>query len=217
VLTAALAAYERRRFAWLFATLLLTIGLYPSLRATFPGLDLLEPMLALNLAAALASAGRDHLNRAVALGALAAYAVLKGLQVVLGLDALLAAGEGVWVAGCLLAMGAAARYALRPGDVDAERIFAALDVYLLAGLTFGVAFRVVEQLAPGSFGGAHAGEPMSFVYFSFVTIATLGYGDIIPVSGPARSLTILEAVGGQMYLAVLVARLVSLYASRRDA
>jgi hypothetical protein len=49
------------------------------------------------------------------------------------------------------------------------------------------------------------------MYFSFVTIASLGYGDIVPLSAPARSVAVLEALSGQMYLAVLVARLVSLY------
>jgi hypothetical protein len=51
------------------------------------------------------------------------------------------------------------------------------------------------------------------IYYSFVTLATLGYGDIVPRSEVARGLTIMEAVAGQLYLAVLVARLVSLYVS----
>jgi hypothetical protein len=49
------------------------------------------------------------------------------------------------------------------------------------------------------------------LYFSFVTLGTLGYGDIIPVGGPARALAVVEAIGGQMYLVVVVARLVSLH------
>lgn len=51
------------------------------------------------------------------------------------------------------------------------------------------------------------------MYFSFVTLATLGYGDIVPRSDVARSLAIIEAVAGQLYLAVMVARLVSIYVS----
>jgi hypothetical protein len=54
------------------------------------------------------------------------------------------------------------------------------------------------------------------IYFSFITIATLGYGDIVPVNGAARGLAMLEAIGGQMYLAVLVARMVSLYSKEED-
>ena len=58
---------------------------------------------------------------------------------------------------------------------------------------------------------------MSAIYFSFVTIATLGYGDIVPRSDLARGLTILEGVGGQLFLAVMVARLVSLYGRREPS
>jgi hypothetical protein len=127
-------------------------------------------------------------------------------------------GESLWVSASLLATAATVRYALRPGVVDAERIFAALDAYLLAGLVLGVCYLAVEQMWPGSFGPATGGEfdLDRAVYFSFVTIATLGYGDIVPVSEPARGLAVLEAVGGQMYLAVLVARLVSLYSAQAD-
>ena len=78
----------------------------------------------------------------------------------------------------------------------AERILAALDAYLLAGLLFGVLPRAI--------------------YFGFVTIATLGYGDVVPISEPARGLALVEGVSGQMYLAVLVARVVSLYSQQRE-
>jgi voltage-gated potassium channel Kch len=55
------------------------------------------------------------------------------------------------------------------------------------------------------------------MYFSFVTLATLGYGDIVPRSDIARGLAIVEGVGGQLFLAVLIARLVSLYARGKEA
>ena len=77
---------------------------------------------------------------------------------------------------------------------------------------------MLEQAWPGSFHLA-SGEELDLpraVYYSFVTIATLGYGDIVPASHPARGLAILEAISGQMYLAVLIARLVALYATTKD-
>jgi voltage-gated potassium channel Kch len=55
---------------------------------------------------------------------------------------------------------------------------------------------------------------MTAIYFSFVTLATIGYGDVVPLTDVARSLAILEGVGGQLFLAVLVARLVSLYSTK---
>jgi Ion channel len=81
----------------------------------------------------------------------------------------------------------------------------------------GVLYWALERVWPGSlnYGG---GIPDSFssadgIYFSFVTLATLGYGDFVPKTQVARGLAILEAVVGQLYLGVMVARLVSLYVS----
>jgi hypothetical protein len=104
------------------------------------------------------------------------------------------------------------------GPIDKERIFASLSLYLLFGLIFALIFSVIEELLPGSFHYSHTLSPdtgtrslTELFYFSFVTLATLGYGDIVPLSGPAKGMAILEAVIGQMYLVVVVARLVSLY------
>jgi hypothetical protein len=118
----------------------------------------------------------------------------------------------------LLAMLVMVRFAFRTGPVDSERICAALDAYLVLGLVFGVSFWILDQLSPGSLAMAAEG-PISLnraVYFSFVTIATLGYGDIVPASDVAGGIAVVEAVIGQFYLVVLVARLVSLYARQSD-
>jgi hypothetical protein len=109
------------------------------------------------------------------------------------------------------------------GDhVTADTIFAALCVYLLAGSFFAFAYSLLELFAPGAFfyslepelprimrlGGEPAGIEM---YFSLVTMSTLGYGDIVPAKPAARSLAAIQAVMGQLYLAVLVARLVGIH------
>jgi uncharacterized membrane protein len=109
---------------------------------------------------------------------------------------------------------AALRFALRGRSVDTERLSAALSAYLLAGHCFGIAYFEVEQLRPGSFaiGGAPTQvtqlDLQTAIYFSFVTLATLGYGDISPLTPTARGMSISEAILGQLYLAVLVARLI---------
>ena len=98
--------------------------------------------------------------------------------------------------------------------VDAEVIFAAVSVYLLIAITWAVSYDLLDLVAPGSFGGAAEGKAASFngfLYFSLTTLTTLGYGDITPVSSLARIWSTLEAVTGVFYLAILVARLVSLY------
>lgn len=104
------------------------------------------------------------------------------------------------------------------GKVDSERICASLSLYLLFGVVFSLLFATVEQIWPGSFSipeptvAATEGRPrLNFVYFSYVTLSTVGYGDIVPVSGPAKTLAITEAILGQMYLVVVVAKLVGLH------
>ncbi len=209
--------YRRRRFAWLFASLLLTLGAHPVVEALAPGVSPLQILLAANLLVAIASvaAGRET---PWLVGLAGAFAVSRGLQGALGIGPLLPLSQALWVAACLMVMAIALRHALRPGAVDGERIFAALDVYLLAGLVLGVGYWVLDQTWAGSFAIASGGrlDLARAIYFSFVTVATLGYGDIVPVSEAARGLAILEAVAGQMYLAVLVARLVSLYSRQAD-
>jgi hypothetical protein len=124
------------------------------------------------------------------------------------------ASLAVWGFLALGTVAAALRFALRGRTVGSEQIYAALSAYLLAGIFFGVLYWVLEQVTPGSLsagGDAATGvfRLMTAIYFSFVTLASLGYGDILPLSDPARGLAMLEVVGGQLYLAVMVARLVS--------
>ena len=101
---------------------------------------------------------------------------------------------------------------LRAGPVTFHRIQGAVAAYLLLGLLWGHAYALVASLAPAAFSGTlrAADGPRAFYYFSFVTLTTVGYGDILPVHPVARSLAMLEALTGPLYLAILVARLVSL-------
>jgi Ion channel len=101
--------------------------------------------------------------------------------------------------------------------VSADSIYGALCGYLLTGLAFGHIYCVIEILAPGSFHGpaelvGRLQEPdhRHFVlsYFSFVTLTTVGYGDITPGNASARAWAIVEAIVGQFYIAVLVAELI---------
>lgn len=107
-------------------------------------------------------------------------------------------------------------------EMNVNRLVGALCVFLLLGIIWSFAYSLLELAVPGSFKGfspGHGpGEDSSWLYFSFVTLTTLGYGDITPVSAIARSLAFMQAVAGQFYVAVLVAGLVSAYISeRRDS
>lgn len=102
-------------------------------------------------------------------------------------------------------------FALRPGAVDGHKVSAMISGYLMLGFSFSAIYSLLESLQPGSFVSAEDARLSTFdlFYFSFVTLATLGYGDIVPRSDHARAIAILEAVFGTLYLVVLVSRLVS--------
>lgn len=110
-----------------------------------------------------------------------------------------------------------ARDVLSPDEVRTDTLFGAACVYLLLGVTWSMAFGLVESTSPGAFttGGGNPPIWSDFLYLSFATLTTLGYGDVLPVTGAARSLAMLEAVTGVLYVALLIARLVGLY--RRSA
>ena len=101
------------------------------------------------------------------------------------------AGLGLWSVIAVIAAANGLRFSLQAPEVRSEQMHAALGAYLLIGLFFGLAYSVLEKVAPGSF--ALAGQPLAgdlreagAIYFSFVTLATLGYGDIVPLSRPPR-------------------------------
>jgi hypothetical protein len=101
---------------------------------------------------------------------------------------------------------------LRSGPITFHRIQGAIAAYVLLGVLWAYAYALVEALRPGAFTGPldPADSARAFLYFSFVTLTTTGYGDVLPVHPAARSLANLEAVTGTLYVAILVARLVSL-------
>jgi hypothetical protein len=107
-------------------------------------------------------------------------------------------------------------FLFKEDEVTADVIMAAVCGYVFIGLMWAFAFAVLENLQPGSFRLVEGGREdiRNFTYYSFVTQTTLGYGDITPLTAPARSLSLLEAIIGQLYLAVLIARLVGIQISQ---
>lgn len=104
--------------------------------------------------------------------------------------------------------------------VNHDVIFAAVSAYLLLGLVWAYFYEFLEMTHPGSFKGGHGlMEKDDFFYFSFVTLATVGYGDIVPLTREGRSLAVVEALTGQLFLTILIARLIGAYVAqyqRRD-
>ena len=114
------------------------------------------------------------------------------------------------------------RFILRAPSVNAEVLCASISAYLMLGLMWTMAYWLVDQLTPGgafSFNtnaGPRSINGFNAFYFSFITLSTVGYGDITPVSRIARWLAAMEAMTGLLYVAVLIARLVSLYSSPKS-
>src|SRR5262249_6284462 len=112
-------------------------------------------------------------------------------------------------------------FILRAPVVNVEVLCASISAYLMLGLMWTVAYWLVDQLTPGgafSFNtnrGAQSMTGFTGFYFSFITLSTVGYGDITPVSRAARWLAAMEAMTGLLYVAVLIARLVSIYSSAK--
>ena len=104
-------------------------------------------------------------------------------------------------------------YLFREKKVTADVIYGAVCVYLLIGLVWGAGYSFLELYQPASFelGKFSDADLTRFIYFSYVTMTTLGYGDITPLSSPAQFLSLLEAITGQLYLAVIIARLVGMH------
>lgn len=117
------------------------------------------------------------------------------------------------------------RTLLRQREVTGETISMSISIYLLLGVTWGLLYIVIFQLQPHAFGFGSPEEDAEFqashpqdafpvlVYFSLVTLATVGYGHIYPMTLLARYAAVAEAITGQFYLAILVARLVSMQMS----
>jgi ion channel len=121
--------------------------------------------------------------------------------------------SGIWslVAILVIALVLLAQV-FRSGPVTSYRVQGAIAVYVLFGAGWAHAYHLTGMLHPGSF-NSPAGDlnsPLDWSYFSFVTLSTLGYGDITPVRPIARMLAVGEALTGQLYLAVLIARLVAM-------
>ena len=179
-------------------------------------------LLAILLFAILFAVSRKPAIRTTAILLAVLAFVTRGIDVVMPSAVLDAIALLCMVAILFLIIGAGLRVLFRPMVVTINTISASLCVYILMVLLWANLYSLVDLLLPGSFAysldenftmNMRDGQAIYATYYSFVTITTLGYGDILPVSPPAMALATLQAFVGQMYVAILVARLVSVYSS----
>lgn len=104
---------------------------------------------------------------------------------------------------------------MREQEITADIVMGGACAFVLFGFVWGFAYYLLDILQPHSFTRTNPlnNEVSDYIYFSFVTVTSLGYGDILPVTQQARGLSVLEAIIGQLYLAIMISRLVSLHIS----
>lgn len=202
---------ERRRFELLLGAILLSVLVFPALGSE-GGMGRLLGVLVFTvlLGAALNAAGRTRRAQA----ALFVTAILAFVSAWMSLAsddvAHVYLRHGFSAAFWALAAVLLLRGVVAPGRVTGERVTAAICVYLLLGLLWASAYALLLTSQSGALRFPEGSDAHAVTYFSFVTLTTLGYGDITPVHPLARSLAFLEAATGVLYVAVLVARLVAL-------
>ncbi len=210
------------KFHYLLASLLLLIILYPLVVQATGDYLLIDILLSLTLIASIYAVSQRH--ALVAVGILFSLATLASLwYAAVTLDS--------FVALLSLVLGFVFFFytivillihLFRQPHITLGELSAAVSCYLLLGINGAFLFAIVDYLLPGSFIPLGSGIPMPegpiphfsiYLYYSLTSLTTLGYGDIVPVSPPARIFSSLEAAIGQIYLTVLVARLVGLHIS----
>lgn len=204
------------RYQVLFFVLLVTLMLVPlCLALGLPRWLFRIPVAACLVAAVLPQATRRARTAIVA----ALLAVVAAANIALLFDTRIGNGLGIACLGIvgLVAAASSFQFTVSAQRVDRETIYAALSTYLLAGIFFGQLYWALERIWPGSIVGPDPVTEDVALYYSFVTLATLGYGDYLPRSGISRGLATFEVIGGQLYLAVMVARLIGLYAPSKSS
>lgn len=103
------------------------------------------------------------------------------------------------------------RHLVRRPVVDGRTILGAIAIYLMLGMMFAFSYRAISlyQTTPSFFGDSGPGTNADFLFFSFITLTTTGYGDLVPADNPGQSLAVLEAIVGQLFLVTALAKIVN--------
>jgi hypothetical protein len=207
---------RHRCFFWLLLSLVLMLVSYPHFRDTATG-AFLGGLMSLIVLVAGVYAVRARRFTLLGAGLLALAAAVSSVV------ALIITGsrghpvvEGIFTLFYAFLTIAVFVEVMRRRAVRGDNLYGIVCVYLLIGVTFGTLYDFVETMSPGSFGYAGDLGDVSMgwrrlIFFSFMTLTGIGYGDITPLTTQAQSLAIIEGVTGVLYVAVLIARIVGMY------
>jgi len=209
----------------LFTSLMLLLLAGPLFQRTAFGAPVARVLFSLVAATGVAASARTRLWFWMSLLLVLPTLVVLWLAPVLGVRSINAASLGIRFIFLMVVCVAILTRVVGDQVVTLETIAGAASAYLLFGVAWACLFGVVEHLYPGSFVIPAAWGPTAetifesiapLIYFSFITLTTVGYGDIVVTSPVAANLAAAEAIMGQLYLAVLVARLVGLQIVQSD-
>lgn len=213
---------ERDNFTYLIIALVMFLFLGSLAQEALEGplgVRLVEWALVLALAGGVWSVKKQGLLFRVGLGMAAANLLVSFVGMFVDSGALDAVHVLILLGFFALTAWVAINQVLFSGRIDGNEIVGAICVYLLLGLIWAMVFMLLEKAKPGSLNGLATergfGHFMELIYFSYVSLSTMGFGDITPASPLSRYFTYMEGILGQFYLAVLVASLVGAAVSQR--
>ncbi len=220
----------RHRFVVLLGAVLLLLVMPPVLQATGSVAEpraaraLMAVLLGLTLLAVVFAVSRDSLAQAGAVLLGIPAVILQGMNVVVERQGMMASSHILCLVLLSVAVVILVAYLFTAERINLNTVCAAISAYLLLGLLWAIGYSLLGLLAPGSFsfsaapgGGAMlfgGGQSATPLYYSFATMTTLGCSDIAPATSTAKMLTTVQAAMGQLYVAVLIARLVGLHVTQ---
>ena len=211
---------RRRRFAYLTMSLLLLIVLYPYVQGDTWGQVFLSLLATIVMITSVIAVGDKRRHTVIALVFAAPwFLILLSKFPILPVNTKLLAREEIVFAFLLFAYTTYRifMHIIKSREVTTEILFASISVYMLIGLSWATIYIIINPYHPGSFidrDGTFVHTGADFLFFSYITLTTVGYGNIEAISEQARSLASVEALCGQLYLTIMVARLVGLHISK---
>ena len=208
-----LAQVFTQRCFYLFLSVLALVALGPLAAYSVSGRMVVDVINGFVLLATIAAVGRSVISFVIALllaaGTVGSEFVAVRFNMPEHMITSVAFGAAFYAAAIVYLLG----YVFRREVMTADKLYGAAAAYLMTGVMWAYFYGLVQHAIPESFsaGGKQSLSVIDLIYFSFTVLTSTGFGDILPVSPVARSVTVLEQVAGMLFVAILIARLAGIY------